>query len=156
MMIQSRRLLNTYKVLEIACCAWLLLLFIHAGLTKWLNLPQAIVQFHNQPLPGWMSIPLVIILPALEIATALALIPARSRTTALYAAAILLSIFSIYAMLILSGHFGHIPCACGGLISTLGWKKHLLLTLCSGAWAVAVILIRRWQPFLQQTKSTSY
>lgn len=49
----------------------------------------------------------------------------RYRKAGLYASAGLMSCFTVYigAMLLMGGH---LPCSCGGVISSFSWRQHLL------------------------------
>jgi uncharacterized membrane protein YiaA len=74
------------------------------------------------PILGWI-VPIV----EMIIAVVLALGYSNSglKTKGLYAAVILLSTFEVYiAIMLLSG--SHLPCTCGGIISQMGWKQHLI------------------------------
>lgn len=49
----------------------------------------------------------------------------KIRLIAMEAALLLLIAFEIYiSLMLLSG--SHLPCTCGGIISTMGWKQHLV------------------------------
>ncbi len=105
--------------------ALLILLFLYASVSKWLDFKEFIHDMHNQPFPGWMAASLVWALPPVEILIALALMFDRTRVIGLWAAFILMSLFTIYTVTILVGLFNRVPCGCGGLISGLTWGQHL-------------------------------
>lgn len=42
---------------------------------------------------------------------------------------LLMTAFTIYIVLIISGYFPKVPCTCGGVIRALGWKAHLVFNL---------------------------
>jgi hypothetical protein len=73
------------------------------------------------PILGWL-------VPAVEFILAVALavgmfLPAI-KIKAIQGSVLLLVVFEIYiAIMLLSG--SHLPCTCGGIISTMGWKQHL-------------------------------
>lgn len=50
------------------------------------------------------------------------------RKAALYASFILMGLFTGYITLVLT-YSDSIPCSCGGVISALGWKEHILLNI---------------------------
>ena len=105
--------------------ALLILLFLYAGFSKWFDIARFRHDLSNQPLPHWMGGLLVWILPASEILTAILLFSERTRPLGFLISTVLLSIFTVYIILGLSGAFHRVPCSCGGVIRSLGWKNHL-------------------------------
>lgn len=105
--------------------ALLVLLFLYASVSKWLDIKEFIHDMHNQPFPGWMATSLVWALPPVEILIALSLMFDIARQIGLWAAFILMSLFTIYTLAILVGLFNRTPCGCGGIISGLTWGQHL-------------------------------
>src|ERR1700712_1527025 len=104
--------------------ALLILLFMYASFSKYADFQGFKQAMFRQPFPRWLSGTLIYLLPPLEIAIALSLILEGSRLWALRASLLLMSVFTLYILLILLHAFGHIPCSCGGLISTLSWNQH--------------------------------
>jgi hypothetical protein len=49
----------------------------------------------------------------------------RFRTLGLYASFTLLGLFTIYIITVLTSDHPT-PCSCGGIISSLGWREHIL------------------------------
>jgi len=109
----------------------LCLLFVYTSASKFLDYDKFVFQMRLAPVPlmkilapalGWL-------VPAVEFILAVALavgmfIPAI-KIKALQASIFLLVAFEIYiAIMLLSG--SHLPCTCGGIISKMGWKQHLL------------------------------
>jgi len=85
---------------------------------------------------------LLVILPLSEALTAFLLSSSASRMPGLYASLLLLTVFTIYIMLILLGFFDKIPCSCGGVLKEMSWKTHLLFNasfLSLNLWAVYYI-----------------
>lgn len=105
--------------------ALLILLFLYASISKWLDFKEFTRDMHNQPFPGWMATSLVWALPPVEIFIALALMFDKTRVIGLWAALVLMSLFTIYTVAILIGLFHRMPCGCGGIISGLTWGQHL-------------------------------
>jgi len=109
--------------------ALLIVLFVYASISKWLDFKEFTRDMHNQPFPGWMATSLIWVLPPVEILIALALMFDKTRAIGLWAALVLMSLFTIYAVAILVGIFNRIPCGCGGIIRGLTWGQHLFFNL---------------------------
>ncbi len=109
--------------------ALLLLLFLYAGLSKFLDFKTFRKEMNNQPLPNCWTPFLVWFFPCAEILLSAALIFERTRLFGLYASLVLMGIFTLYSLLILFHVFSYIPCSCGGIIKQLTWPQHLVLNL---------------------------
>ena len=107
----------------------LILLFLYASVSKWLDFKLFIGEMNNQPFPNWMTPYLVWSIPIIEVIIAIGLIFEKSRTPALYASLLLMLAFTIYTVAILLHAFRYIPCSCGGVISKLNWEQHLVFNL---------------------------
>lgn len=104
----------------------LIILWVYTAVSKLAAYNSFTVQMRAQPLPVW-SVPVILIaLPVAEI-TAAALLPWEStRQTGLLLSFLMLTAFAIYVALALSGAYGSIPCACGGIFTFMQWKGHLV------------------------------
>jgi hypothetical protein len=107
----------------------LVLLFVYTASSKLLDFEQFKGQMQNQALPRWTAILLIWTLPGIEILTSLLLLYQPTRILGFYIAFALLSLFTLYILLILLNYFGRVPCSCGGVIKSLGWKMHLVFNL---------------------------
>lgn len=68
------------------------------------------------------------LVPAAEILAAALLIAPATRRAGLYASLILMTVFTAYlAYMLLSG--SRLPCECGGVISGMSWRQHLVLNV---------------------------
>lgn len=105
---------------------FLVILFVYAGLSKWINLQQFVADLNNQPFPNWMTRYLVVLIPTLELFAAISLLFSTTVKTGLYLSALLMTVFTMYTVLVLVNGFDFIPCSCGGIINHLTWKQHLL------------------------------
>ena len=110
-------------------CAVLLFLFLYTGAGKLLDTQTFRMALDRQPFARETSDVLAWVLPSLELAVALLLLPAPTRKAGLYLSFVLLLIFTMYTALVLSGYYRDTPCPCGGFISGLSWKEHLLFNL---------------------------
>ena len=121
----------------------IVLLFVYAGISKLTDMPLFVKDMEKQPLPDWLKMPLVWVIPFTEIIIAGLLVFKKTRLAGFYAAAIILFAFTCYTILVLSLFFGKIPCSCGGFIRTLSWPQHLLLNLFFLLVSVAAIMYRQ-------------
>lgn len=107
----------------------LILLWIYAALSKLTDLETFSKQLNNQVFPKAMTPVLLIGIPAIEIAAAGLLLTNRYKKTGLWLSALLMSAFTIYIALVLTGIFNRVPCSCGGVLSKMGWEPHLYFNL---------------------------
>ena len=119
----------------------LVLLFLYASLSKFLDFKTFIKEMNNQPLPNSWTPFLVWCIPCTEIALSIALIFERTRLPGLYGSLILMSLFTLYTIIILLHGFSYIPCSCGGIIRRLTWRQHLVLNLFFMALAITGIIL---------------
>jgi hypothetical protein len=118
------------KQVTLECvCALLILLFLYASISKFLDFKTFIGQMNNQPLPNSWTPFLVWTIPLLEITISISLLFEYTRLLGLYASLILMIIFTVYTGIILLHFFPYIPCSCGGVIRNLSWTQHLFLNL---------------------------
>ena len=63
----------------------------------------------------------------------------------LIVAGLLLSVFSIYIAVTMSGFFGRIPCSCGGILKNMGYWTHLIFNLLFIVFAMlGIAMERQW------------
>jgi putative oxidoreductase len=117
------------QVLIESVCALLILLFLYASISKFLDFKTFIDQMNNQPLPNSWTPFLVWGIPLLEIAISISLLFEYTRLIGLYASLILMIAFTLYTGIVLLHFFPYIPCSCGGVIRKLTWSQHLILNL---------------------------
>lgn len=107
----------------------LILLFSYTAISKLIDFRSFQIEMHNQPLPKSLTTFLIYCLPSLELFIAGTLLFERSLLIGLIISLTIMLFFTVYAVLILSGSFGWIPCSCGGIIKNLSWKQHLFFNL---------------------------
>ncbi len=109
------------------CVCLLIILFSYASLTKIIDHRHFAFQLHLVPVE-WIRTTTPFIswaVPLFEMVLAIGLLFSSIRLKVLYASLCLLVIFEFYiGSLLLSGY--DLPCTCGGVISKLSWKGHLL------------------------------
>ena len=127
--------------------ALLILLFLYASVSKFLDFKTFIKEMNNQPLPNSWTPFLVWFIPCSEILFSLALIFERTRLLGLYGSLVLMGLFTIYATLILLHVFPYVPCSCGGVIKRLTWKQHLVLNLFFVTLSIVGVIAQRKKSF---------
>ena len=139
-------MLKRQVVLE-CIAALLILLFLYASVSKFLDFKRFIDEMNNQPLPNSWTPFLVWGIPFVEIAISAALLFEYTRLLAFYASLVLMTLFTIYAIMILAHFFPYIPCSCGGVIRKLTWPQHLALNLIYVALSVLGLVLQRRKSF---------
>src|ERR1700722_4222524 len=135
-------MLKRQVVLE-CIAALLILLFLYASVSKFLDFKRFIDEMNNQPLPNSWTPFLVWGIPFLEIVISAALLFEYTRLLAFYASFVLMTLFTIYAIMILAHFFPYVPCSCGGVIRKLTWPQHLALNLFYVALSVLGLILQR-------------
>jgi membrane protein implicated in regulation of membrane protease activity len=107
-------------------CGLLIVLWVYAATSKLTDVNVFTEQLKRQPIPESAVGILIWILPAGELIIALLLSSIKTRTYGLLLSLILMTVFTLYVGLALSGAYGSIPCSCGGIFFFLQWKGHLV------------------------------
>jgi len=96
-------------------CLFLILLFVYASLSKLLEFQNFQAQLSQSPLLSAYTEFISYALLAIELLIAIALSFTKSRTLALYAAFVLMTMFTAYIIVILN-YSSFVPCSCGGIL----------------------------------------
>jgi uncharacterized membrane protein YphA (DoxX/SURF4 family) len=102
----------------------LIILFVHAGLIKWMDYTTFKTQLSAYPLLSPFAGVIAWLFPAIEMATAMLLVPARTRTLGLAASLALMTILSGYIVFLLNAA-ADVPCACQALLGFTSWPAQL-------------------------------
>jgi hypothetical protein len=78
--------------------------------------------------------------PATEIILAALLIFHQTRLFALYGCFALMTIFTVY-IIVITNFSEFVPCSCGGVLEDLTWNQHLVFNLAFVAMAAAAIFL---------------
>jgi len=135
--------MNRRQVVLESISALLIMLFMYASISKFMDFQRFYGEMNNQPLPNSWTPFLVWTIPSLEIAISAALIFERTRTVGLIASLILMTLFTIYTGVVLLHFFEYVPCSCGGVIRKLTWPQHLVFNLFFVALSVTGIILQR-------------
>ena len=117
-----------------------ILLFVYAATSKLLNMELFQLRLARFPFISTYAIWIAWGIPFLEIVIAGLFLFPKFILTALYASFSLMSIFTAYIILVLK-FSDSIPCSCGGVISALDWKEHLIFNYAFIAIAIIGILL---------------
>lgn len=107
----------------------LIILWVYTACSKLLEFYTFKYQLHMQHIPRGIENILIIALPATELLSAYLLAKKTTQYKGLWLSVSLLLLFTIYIGLILLGVFTKAPCSCGGVLSFLTWKTHLLFNI---------------------------
>lgn len=117
-------------ILKEICAALIVILFVYTALSKFLDMNRFISTMSVSPFPfmkffapflGWL-------IPIMETVLAFFMITSKYQRIGFIGSAILLFLFEIYIGSLLASGL-HLPCSCGGVISKLSWKQHLIFNL---------------------------
>ncbi|WP_442587862.1 MauE/DoxX family redox-associated membrane protein [Pedobacter sp. AW31-3R] len=132
--------MSTYPFI-IIISGFLVALWVYSALSKlsyWTAYKHAM---KAQVFPNWICKILTYVIPALELALALLLIFNKTRLLAMYSSFFLMFLFTLYIGGAVYQVYSRYPCACGGLFSRLGWKKHFKLNIGLTLIALAGVLL---------------
>jgi hypothetical protein len=120
--------------------SFLIFLFGYTAISKLLSIDRFEAVLEQSPLISSGAALLAWQIPLAELGIVLLLIFSSTRKMGLWVSAILLSFFTIYLfyMVLFSPH---LPCSCGGLISSMSWPVHIGFNVVCIAITVAGIRI---------------
>lgn len=127
--------------------AVLISLWVYAAIIKLLDYEKFNIQLGKSPLLTSFAPLIAVVLPAVELLIAALLFIRPVRMLGLYASLFLMVLFTSYLIAILNFSYD-IPCACGGILSGLSWKSHIVFNIIVILVIVAGILLERKQEVL--------
>ena len=124
------------------------LLFVYTGIAKLTEIHLVKEQMLSAPLLGSPALAGIITwaLPIGEIILAIALAIPKFQLKALYVTFGLMTLFTIYVVIILFMD-NHLSCSCGGIIEELSPKQHVLFNISCVILCLVAILVHRRQQF---------
>lgn len=132
------------EVVVLTAAGLLVLLYMYTAVSKVLEYEKFVFQIRLAPVAAFRVIAPVlgVVVPLVELAIVWLLCKDRYRLTGFYASFLLLLIFEVYiSIMLLSGD--KLPCTCGGIISQMGWKTHLIFNGVFMAISIAPVLFSR-------------
>ena len=115
-------------------------LFAYAAISKLLDIQQFRVLIGQSPLLTSFADAAAWGVPTFELIICLLLVVPRFNFFGLLASFSLMVLFTAYIIAIL-GYGEHIPCSCGGVLSSMGWKEHLVFNVFFTALALIGIVL---------------
>ncbi|MEP2057667.1 MAG: MauE/DoxX family redox-associated membrane protein [Maribacter litoralis] len=103
-------------------------LFVYAASSKLFDYQQFQIQLGQSTILTAYADTVAWIVPALELVLSFFLLFERYRLFALYACLGLMSMFTVYIILILN-FSDFIPCSCGGVLENLDWSEHVVFNI---------------------------
>jgi hypothetical protein len=126
---------------ELVCYLYILL-FVYTAVSKIIDFENFIIQISQSivisPFTHWI----VWLIPVIEFIIASALITQKWKTIALYAAFLLMVIFSTYIYIILN-FIPDIPCSCGGVLENMSWNEHLIFNIAFVVLGLVAIFLQK-------------
>lgn len=119
-----------------------ILLFLYTALSKLSEIALFRLVLRSSPLISGYANLVSILIPASEILVSLLLFIPGTRRRGLCAAFLLMLIFTLYLAYMVS-FTRQLPCSCGGVISRLSWKQHLVFNIAFTVLAFAGIRLSR-------------
>jgi uncharacterized membrane protein YphA (DoxX/SURF4 family) len=102
-----------------------IILFLYTGISKLMEYGVFKEQISESPILAPIAPFIAWALPLTEFLVSLLLIIPRWRLKGLYASMVLMIAFTLYIIAIMTFN-KELPCSCGGIISLLSWKGHLV------------------------------
>lgn len=117
-------------------------LFLYTALHKFQNLLRFEESLNESPVIRNIAPILSWAVPSLEFALVILLIWPRTRMAGLTGSTSLMFLFSLYVAYMI--HFvDYLPCSCGGIISDLNWRQHLMVNSALTVLGIISIVIRK-------------
>lgn len=104
-------------------------LFFYAALNKLMDYDKSVGEMRNQIFSAAIGNILTWLIPTIEIILTFLLIFSNTKKIALWGSLLLLSAFTLYIVIVMTGIFGRIPCSCGGILKNMSYGTHLMFNL---------------------------
>ena len=130
----------------------LTILFVYTSVSKLMHLDTFQLRVERMPYIASYATLISWIVPFLELVIAGLLWFPRYRLLALYSSLVLLGVFTSYIIAVLT-YSESIPCSCGGVISALGWRDHILL---NSSFMVLALLGILWSKSKKHYKTRTF
>lgn len=121
-------------------CLLFALLFMYAAASKLFDFENFRIQLGQSPLlsafANWISITV----PVSELTITVVLFLRSFRLIGLYAAYMLMIMFTVYIYIILN-FSAFVPCSCGGILEKMTWEEHLIFNICFVILAIIGIIL---------------
>lgn len=144
---------RTVIIVEVIC-SLIMLLFVYAALSKFMDFEQFKVQLGQSPILFPFVTIIAWVVPVMELLISVLLVITKYRLLALYASLSLLVMFTTYILMIT--HFSDfIPCSCGGVLQNMSWNQHLVFNLVYISLAISGIVLEKKRLLAGAVRPTS-
>ena len=110
------------------CCSLLILLYTYAAVSKFMRFKRFRYVLGESPLIHNGAGIVAWLVPLTELLIVLLLIVPSMKRNGLKISLAMLALFTSYLFYIIL-FAAHLPCSCGGVISSLSWKEHIVFNL---------------------------
>ncbi|WP_316814466.1 MauE/DoxX family redox-associated membrane protein [Pedobacter nyackensis] len=142
--------LKTKKILVELCSSLLILLFLYAALMKLMTYQDFVSQLEHSPLLESFAGIVAWLVPVTEIGICALLIILRLRRLGFCLSFVLMLVFTAYIIYVIN-YAPYIPCACGGVLNSMGWDAHLVFNLVYSGIALTGLLLHKNIRLLERT-----
>lgn len=105
-----------------------MVLFVYTATSKLLDFEHFKMQLEKSPFISSYADWIIWGLPIIEFTIVGLFLFQRHLILALYASLFIMTLFTTYIIMVLN-FSDDIPCACGGVLESLGWKAHIIFNL---------------------------
>ncbi|MBN9384405.1 MAG: hypothetical protein J0H74_26870 [Chitinophagaceae bacterium] len=119
---------QTRKWIADGCIYSLVFLFVYTATSKLFRLNVFEAQLTRFPWIEHIAPVIAWAVPVAELVAAGLLLTRRTRRTGLFVSLVLMTAFTLFIAFML-GTEKHLPCSCGGVISWMNWKQHLVFNI---------------------------
>jgi len=131
-----------------------IVLFVYTASSKLIHLGQFQLQLEGFPFISSYATWIAIGVPLVELVVAGLFLFEKYILTALYASISLMVFFTTYIIMVLS-FSDSIPCSCGGVVSSMGWKTHIIFNSTFIILAlIGILLIRKKYGYISEQQTT--
>jgi len=118
------------------------ILFLYTGIAKLMEFDVFQEQLMDSPILAFAAPIVAWGLPIIEFIASIALFIPKYRLSGLYAAFILMNLFTAYVGILLSIS-KELPCSCGGIMEALSWPAHLVVNIALIGLALTGIILAK-------------
>lgn len=140
--INSKAAISKKEIIVEIISGLFIILFLYTSISKLSNVFAFKSVLSKSPLIGSFSSILAWAIPFLEIIISVLLIMPRMRKIGLISASLLMILFTTYLAYMIM-FTPDLPCSCGGVITYLSWKQHVLFNLFFLVIGITGILLSR-------------
>ncbi|PKP11486.1 MAG: hypothetical protein CVU08_12235 [Bacteroidetes bacterium HGW-Bacteroidetes-3] len=140
------------NIVSIICYIYVLLL-TYAATSKFLDFENFQAQLGQSPLLSAFAGYIAWFVPITELLISIMLIIPSLKKIGLYAAYVLMVMFTTYIYIILN-YSSFIPCSCGGILEELSWNQHIIFNIAFILLAIIGILFVNSEPLFPFSRNT--